>query len=225
MERRTTASFGLWPWAELARHNGMPIAQFCELAGVEPSALRDLEVRFTQAVANHVTSLAFEHFGGEAAMAAGMLVEAGQFNLLELIARTAPTVADGMEEGCRFFPLLHDGGKLVHEVAASGEHLLVWQPPGYEVHHGLVELTFAVAVRGMRRETGVDAFCPLAVWFRHAAPSQQVLHEQLFGCPVQFAMPLDRVLVSAESAALPLTRKNAEVHSAAADVANELLDE
>jgi hypothetical protein len=226
LERRTTASFGLWPWAELARHHGMTIAHFCELAGIEPSALRNLDVRFTQAVANRVTALAFEHFGCEAAMAAGMLVEAGQFNLLELIARTAPTVADGMEEGCRFFPLLHDGGKLVHEIATSGEHMIVWRAPdGYEVHHGLVELTFAVSVRGMRRETGVETFHPTAVWFTHAAPSQHALHEQLFGCPVQFGMPQDRLVVSAESAALPLARKNPEVHAAAADVANELLEE
>lgn len=224
--QHATASFGLWPWVELARRSGMAIEHFCSLAGVELTALRDTGVRFSQGVANRVAQLAHDHFGAEAAMAAALTVEAGQFNLLELVARSAPTVADGLETGCRFFPLLHSGGQLTHEIAANGSHALRWRPPAeFEVHAGYVELTFAVALVGIRRETGHDALLPLEVWFTHEAPAQLGLHEQVLGKAVRFAMPDDRMVLGAEIAALPLTRKNTEIHTAATHIATDLLQD
>jgi hypothetical protein len=224
--QQATASFGLWPWVELARRNGMPIESFCSLADVEPAALRDPGVRFSQGVANRVAQLAYEHFGPEAAMAAALTVEAGQFNLLELIARSAPTVADGLDTGCRFFPLLHSGGQLTHEIAADGAHALRWSPPAdFEVHSGYVALTFAVALLGIRRETGHDELLPREVWFTHAAPGSLELHEQVLGKAVQFARPYDRMVLGPQIAALPLTRQNTEIHSAATHIAKDLLDD
>jgi len=224
--QNTTASFGLWPWVELARRSGMSVEEFCDLADVAPTAVRDAGMRFSQGVANRVAQLAYEHFGVEAAMAAALTVEAGQFSLLELIARTATTVADGLATGCRFFPLLHRGGQLIHEPAADGAHALRWQPPAeFEVHHGYVELTFAVALRGIRRETSHEALFPLEVWFTHEAPGQLELHEQVLGKAVRFAMPHDRMVLGADMAALPLTRGNAEIHKAAKKVASTLLED
>jgi hypothetical protein len=224
--RNTTASFGLWPWVELARRSGMSVEEFCDLADVAPTALRDAGMRFSQGVANRVAQLAYDHFGVEAAIAAALTVEAGQFSLLELIARTAATVADGLETGCRFFPLLHSGGTLLHETATDRSHALRWQPPeDFEVHHGYVELTFAVALIGIRRETSNEALFPLEVWFRHEASSQLELHEQVLGPAIRFAMPHDRMVLGADVAALPLTRGNAEIHAAAKKVARSLLDD
>jgi Arabinose-binding domain of AraC transcription regulator, N-term len=224
--RSTTASFGLWPWVELARRSGMSVEEFCDLADVAPAGLRDAGMRFSQSVANRVAQLAYEQFGVEAAMAAALTVEAGQFSLLELIARTATTVAGGLETGCRFFPLLHSGGKLIHERATDGVHALRWQPPAdFEVHPGYVELTFAVALRGIRRETAHEELFPVEVWFTHEAPSRLELHEKVLGAAVRFAMPHDRMVLGAEVAALPLKRENAEIHKAAKKVATTLLDD
>ena len=89
---RTTASFGLWPWMQLAVSKGEKIDEFCRLAGIAESAVRDLGVRFSQPASNRVAQLAFAHFGSGAAMEAGLLVEAGQFALLELIVRSLPNV-------------------------------------------------------------------------------------------------------------------------------------
>jgi hypothetical protein len=223
---RTTASFGLWPWIQLAVSKGDSVEGFCKLAGIAESALRDLGVRFSQPVTNRVAELAYARFGSGAAMQAGLLVEAGQFNLLELIARSAPSVSDGLEVGCRFFPLLHDGGHLCYEPLAGGRAALRWDPPqSYVVHHGYVELTFAIALLGIRRETGQPDAMPDEVWFRHEDPDDRALHTRVLGLEPHFGMAEDHIIFGAAMAALHLTRENAEVHRAAADAGEAVLDE
>jgi hypothetical protein len=223
---RTTSSLGLWPWVLLAQKNGVSVEQFCERAAVDVSALRDAEVRFAQPVVNRVAEIAYAQFGPGAAMHAALLVEAGHFNLLELIARTAPTVKDGLFQGCRFFPLLHDGGRLRCEPLAGGAVALRWQAPrSYAVHHGYVELTFAVAVLGIYRETAQTALAPDEIGFRHAAPDDRALHARVLGVEPRFDAGDDYAIFSRELCALRLTRENAAVHAAAARAGCESLDE
>jgi hypothetical protein len=223
---RTTASFGLWPWVRLAVSKGDSVEQFCALAGIAQSAVRDLGVRFSQPVSNRVAQLAYTRFGRTAAMEAGLLVQAGQFALLELIVRSTPTVRKGLEYGCLFFPLLHDGGHLCYESLADGRAALRWDPPqSYAVHQGYVELTFAVALLGIRRETGRPDAMPDEVWFRHEAPDDLSMHTRVLGLEPRFGMPEDHVIFSASMAALRPTRADAAIHRAAADAGAAALDE
>jgi hypothetical protein len=223
---RTTASLGLWPWAQLAVREGLGIARFCALAGIAESALRDPAVRFSQPVSDRVAQLAFARFGPSAAMQAAQLIEAGHFQLLELIARSVPTVKEGLEQGCRFFPLLHDGGHLVFEPLAGGRAALRWEPPqSYAVHHGYIELTFAVALVGIRRETQEPSAAPDEVWFRHAAPDDRAQHARVLGVEPRFGMPEDHVVFGAELAERRLTRANPSVHRAAVEACAIALDE
>jgi hypothetical protein len=223
---RTTASFGLWPWVQLAVSKGDSVEHFCELAGIEQSAVRDLGVRFSQPVSNRVAQLAYTRFGAAAAMEAGLLVKAGQFALLELIVRSTPTVRKGLAYGCFFFPLLHDGGHLCCESLAESRAALRWDPPqSYVVHHGYVELTFAVTILGIRRETARPDAMPDEVWFRHDAPDDLSLHTRVLGIEPHFGMPEDHVIFGASMAALRPMRANAEVHRAAADAGTAALDE
>jgi hypothetical protein len=223
---RTTASFGLWPWVQLAVSRGMSVREFCQLAGVAESALRDLCVRFSQPVSNRVAQLAYTQFGSGAAVEAALRVEAGHFYLLELIARTAPTVRAGLAIGCRFFPLLHHGGHVFDEPLSGGRVAMRWEPPqSYPVHHGYVELMYAVALLGIRRETARPDATPDELWFRHDAPDDCALHARVLGVEPRFGMPEDRMVFGAELAALPLTRQNGEVHRAAAREGAALLDD
>jgi hypothetical protein len=226
---RTTASFGLWPWVQLAVNKGESVERFCKLAGIAESALRDPGVRFSQPVTNRVAELAYRRYGSGAAMDAGLLVEAGQFHLLELIARSAPSVQKGIEYGCIFFPLLHDGGHLHYEPLADGRVALRWEPPqSYVVHYGYIELTFAIALLGIRRETAQPDANPDEVWFRHAGPEgpeHRALHARVLGVQPRFGMPEDHVIFGAAMAALRLTRENAAVHRAASEAGAAALEE
>jgi hypothetical protein len=159
-------------------------------------------------------------------MEAGLLVQSGQFALLELIVRSTPTVRKGLEYGCLFFPLLHDGGHLAYEALADGRAALRWDPPqSYPVHHGYVELTFAVALLGIRRETARPDATPDEVWFRHEAPDDLSLHTRVLGVEPRFGMPEDHVIFSASMAALRPTRANAAAHRAATEAGAAVLDE
>jgi hypothetical protein len=223
---RTTASFGLWPWAQLAMSRGESVERFCKLAGIAESALRDPGVRFSQPVTNRVAHVAFTHFGPGAAMEAALLVEAGQFHLLELITRSLPNVRMGLEYGCIFFPLLHDGGHLSYEALPGGRAALRWNPPqSYVVHYGYVELTFAIALLGIRRETARPDATPDEIWFRHAAPDDRAVHARVLGLEPRFGMPEDHIVFGAAMASLRMTRENAAVHRAAAEAGAAVLDE
>jgi hypothetical protein len=223
---RTTASLCLWPWVQLALRDGMRIDAFCALAGVSESALRDPAVRFSQPVCDRVAQLVVSRFGPGAPMQAARLIEPGQFQLVELIARSVSTVKDGLEHGCRFFPLLHDGGHLLYEMLAGDRVALRWEPPqSYPVHHAFVELTFAVLVVGVRREAAQPELAPEEVWFRHRAPDDRALHHGVLGVAPRFGMPEDRMLFGAEALRQPLMRANAAVHEAATAAGTAALDE
>jgi hypothetical protein len=135
-------------------------------------------------------------------------------------------VREGLERGCEFFPLLHDGGHLVYELLAGGRVALRWDPPqSYGVHHGYVELNFGVALVGIRRETAREACAAAEVWFRHAAPDDCALHTRVLGVEPRFGMPQDHVIFGAEVAGLPLIRANRSLHLAAVEAGGALLED
>lgn len=223
---RTTSSLGVWPWAQLAVRKGIALERFCELADVQVSTLRDPEVRLSQADANRVAQLALSHFGPGAPLEAAVMIEAGHFNLLELIARSAPSVSAGLQQGCRFFPLLHDGGRLRCEPLEGAAIALCWEPPGgYEVHHAYVELAFAIAVLGIRRETGNAAIAPVELCFRHEASGDRARYAQVLGTAAEFGAQRDRVVFDRRVAGMPLVRGSTQVHAEAMRAAAELLDD
>jgi hypothetical protein len=103
------------------------------------------------------------------------------------------------------------------------ERLQFVSPSGYVVHHGYVELMFAVFVLAVRRETEQPAIEPLEVWFEHRAPVDRRAFETVLGPHVRFDMPDHHMLFDPHVAALPLARKNSDVHAAAVRAASDLL--
>ena len=224
LERATTASCGLWPWAELARRQGLDFEGYCAQQAIDLTELRQPFARWSQRICNSVAQFACERLGNDAAMAAALTVEAGHFQLLELLIRTAPTVGDGLRLGCMFFPLLHDGGKLVHERLASGAHAVTWLPPGdYPVHHAFVELTFGVTVLGIRREARCRTAAAAEVTLQQPQPEKTAAYERVLGRLPEFAMTEARIVFDRRVAALSMARSNAEVHENARMLAHELI--
>ena len=224
VERSTTASFGLWPWVELARRHDIDIERACAAAEIEISQLRQPFARWSQRTCNQIAQFACDTFGSDAAMSAALTVEAGHFQLLELLVRTAPTVGDGLRIGCWFFPLLHDGERIVHERLASGAHAITWTPPSdYTVHHAYVELTFGVTMLGIRREARCEYASATEVSFRRAPAQDTSLYERVLGCRPRFEMHEDRMVLDRRVAALGMVRCNAAVHEQARILAHDLI--
>jgi hypothetical protein len=224
VDRTTTASCGLWPWIELARRRNLDIERVCTRVGIELSRLRQPFARWPQSTCNRLAQLACDEFGDGAAMAAAQTVEAGHFQLLELLIRTAPSVGDGLRLGCRFFPLLHDGGELVHERLRSGAHVVTWLPPShYTVHHAYVELTFGVTVGGIRREASCEHAAATEVSLRRPDVRDATDYERALGCVPSFGRHEDRIVFDRRVAALGMVRRNPEVHEKARILAQELI--
>jgi hypothetical protein len=220
----TIAGIALWPWVALACKHDLSIERMAHLAQVSVAELRDPGSRFSQVIANRVAELAYQKAGGGAAMEAALMVEAGHFALIELLARTSPSVGAAMALTSQFFPLIHDDVSLLHETRPDGGLRLQFVPPsGYVVHHGYVELMFAVFMLAVRRETAQPAIDALEVWFEHRAPVDRRVFERVFGPHVRFDMPEHHILFDANVAAMPLARKNSDVHAAAVRAASDLL--
>jgi hypothetical protein len=222
--RETVTSMALWPWVSLGAKHDLPIERLAQLAQLTVAELRDPGGRFPQMIANRVAELAYQRAGCGAAMEAAKMVEPGHFTLLELLARTSPTVGRGLAMTCQYFTLVHDDVRLRHQVRHDGTHCCQFVVPSdYVVHHGYVELIFAVIVLGMRRESERTNAAPLEVWFEHAAPEDRSSFDALFQTDVRFDMPENHVLLDAQTAALPMVRKNSDLHAAAVRAAADLL--
>jgi hypothetical protein len=222
--RETVTSMALWPWVSLGAKHDLPIERLAQLAQLTVAELRDPGGRFSQVMANRVAELAYQRVGCGAAMEAAKMVEPGHFTLLELLARTSPTVGRGLAMTCQYFPLVHADVRLTHQVRHDGTHCCQFVSPSeYIVHHGYVELIFAVVVLGMRRETEQANAAPVEVWFEHSAPEDRSAFEALFKTEVRFGMPENHLLLDAQTAALPMVRKNSDVHAAAVRAAADLL--
>jgi hypothetical protein len=220
----TIASFALWPWVALSNQRNLPIERLAQLAHVSVAELRDPAGRFSQVVANRVAELAFQHAGSAASMEAALMVEPGHFALIELLARTSPDVSEAIKLVCQYFPLIQDDLILEYETRpAQALRIKLVPPPEYVVHHGYIELAFAILLLAIRRETQRPDIEPLEVWFAHRAPVDRRLFDTVFGPHVRFDMPEHHVLLDRKVAALSLSRKNSDVHEAAIRAATDLL--
>jgi hypothetical protein len=220
----TIASIALWPWVALASKHELSIDRLAQLAQVSVAELRDPGRRFSQVIANRVAELAYQKAGSGAAMEAALLVQAGHFALIELLARTSPNVREAIALISQFFPLIHGDVTLLHEPRPDGvQRLQFVSPSSYVVHYGYVELMFAVFMLAVRRETEQPTIEALEVWFEHRAPVDRRAFETVFGPRVRFDMPENHLLFDAKVASLPLARKNSDVHAAAVRAASDLL--
>lgn len=221
--RQVMAGVGLWPWVELAGRHGLPLPELAQLAGVSQSELRDLDRRFDQSVANRLAEIVCHQVGPDAGLAAALTAEGGQFALIEVLARTAPTIGLGLVQVSRFFSLIHTESGLEYVSLPKGGGVLRMRlPTDYEVHHGLVDLVFGACLVTIRRESQQPSLQPVEVWLRHRAPADCSLYEQVFGV-VRFEMNDDRMLLSRETVELRTKRPNAAVHAAAVVGAKKLI--
>lgn len=218
------ASVALWPWVVLAARHELPIEQLADLIGVSVADLRDPGARFSQATANHVAELVLQRVGPSAPLEAALTMEAGQFALIELLARTSPTAGEGLALGCQYFSLIHSGVQLTHEIRSDGSHrMLLVLSDSEPINSAMVEYTFAVWLVGLRRETQHAAIEPTEVWFQHRAPDNLgAAFESVFGPNLRFSMPCHHVVISPQTAALPLMRHNSGVNAEAQRAASDL---
>jgi Arabinose-binding domain of AraC transcription regulator, N-term len=218
------STLAVWPWVLLGQRYGIAMREICDATGASEGELRDPGGLVSQRRANRAAELVIGRAGESAAMQAAQAVDPGHFALVELVARSAPTVCEGMARTCEVLPLVHRSGRLSCEVLPDRAFVHWRCSPEIELHPAYVELMFAVLIQGVRRETGCSEIHYASVWFEHAAPLDPSAHQQMLG-PVRFAMPETRVELSQETLQLRLLRASATAHSSALQVVDEAIRE
>jgi AraC-like DNA-binding protein len=77
----------------------------------------------------------------------------------------------------------------------------------YPVPRQLSESTLANLLVIARRLTGIE-FRPLELWIAHPSPTSTVAHQSLFGCPIRWRAPDDRIVIDSALLAAPLSNAN-----------------
>ncbi len=191
----------------VAGAHGVPAADLCAAASLDPAIVADIDGRipiatyfaFLRAVRERVPdpALAFE--------VAATWSESQ--NLLRFVCRSSPNVGDAIERAGRFLHVVTNAASWPVERKGTGLVLGVVRhasAPAAELRLA-DELSLAELVTLIRAFTGVEA-APLAVRFTLPPPPpvQAHVHRDFFRCPVHFGATRTEIELSAETLALPL---------------------
>ncbi|MEQ8273070.1 MAG: AraC family transcriptional regulator ligand-binding domain-containing protein [Deltaproteobacteria bacterium] len=145
----------------------------------------------------------------------------GTYGLVELLARTAPTVAEALRALARYGGQINPVGRFeVSDVDAGVElrYLVLGSSSGLGALQN--EFSIAFVVRAIR----LVAAAPIElerVWFAHEAPSDAARLDDYFLCPITYGADSCGFALGAEGSALALTSSDPVVHEFLAQQAAE----
>jgi len=191
--------------------------------GLHLSSFSDLTVRIPHRTALALLDNAVAVSGDPGfALHAGAGAQPGEFGLVEMLARTAPTLGASMHAAARYLPLLHDGALVVIE--REGEQALWRHRLRPDLAESAAAHEYVVAAFNFMalRMLGLDV-APLQVCFMHAAPPHAELHAPLFKTEVRFGCPTNALVFPALALDLPLRTADAPMHALLTRYADEQL--
>jgi len=198
----------IWPMLAGLRALKADVESIVSRAGLSLETLQDPDTRIPFETS---VNLAFQAALATRDEALGLhlaeLYRPGSFGVLDYLAHSSRTLGEAIGYLCRYNRLLQDAVESVLELSEGKallyNHLLgdVFLPPG------IVENTIANHIVIGRELTGVT-LVPLAVEFRHSAPTYVSEYERIFKAPIRFGAERDGLVLPVEYLGLPL--KNAD---------------
>ncbi len=145
----------------------------------------------------------------------------GTYGLVELLARTAPTVEEALRVLARYGGQINPVGRFEVSDAEAGVELR-YHVLGSSSGLGALQNEFSIAfvVRAIR----LVASAPIAlmrVWFAHEAPSDGARLDGYFSCPITYGADSCGFALDAETSELALTSSDPVVHEFLAQQAAE----
>ena len=120
----------------------------------------------------------------------------GAYKVIDYIAANAPTVGDAFLYGARYFPLINTAIRMPIDDRGEPVTFDVEDETGpMGVTRPYAEYCFAAFVLHIRHATGVP-FPVESITFVHPEPSDTSEHERVYGCPVRFNAPHNRLCMS-----------------------------
>ncbi len=130
---------------------------------------------------------------------AGRAMNCDDYGAFGLAFKTAPNLRGSFARAERYWRLLSSVSE--YELRPDGQHACFLLHRAGERRLGLRlsnEATLA-SVTSMIRQVAPRPFNPLKVMIKHPPPETTALHEDYFGCPVQFNADADALVVSGEA--------------------------
>lgn len=157
------------------------------------------------------------------ALHAARALEFGAYKVLDFIVANAPTIGEGLSRIARYFPLVDPRGRF--EIEADEDPISIAFGSGTDdVPAPAQQYTFAALVLRSRASTGADWQLE-SVDFTFPADAEPHVYEDIFGCPVNFAMPRARLIIPRGSWLQPVVGANEALFRVLEDHARRLLGE
>jgi AraC-like DNA-binding protein len=159
-----------------------------------------------------------------APLKAGMLLEEGDYELIECLASTCDTLGDAIQCVGKYYALLGPAELELH-VEGDRAEARFRVMPGLNVPDSVNEFAMAsnFAMSILHIEL-LDVEMPLEVRFTHAAPAHADVFPQIFFVPVRFNCEHNAIVFSERLVRQPMRHKNPVMHSVLLRLANLELD-
>jgi AraC-like DNA-binding protein len=193
-------------------------------AGIEPAAFANPDTRIPHRVAMHMLEHAVTATGDlTLGIRAGENIEAGDFDVVEYVARSEKNLRGAIECMARYYRLMHDAGEITIEDDGPDRVALCYrvtdgvpQPPAAN------DFMLTSAVTFSKRNTAWEP--PLEVRFAHAETKYVKEYERVFECKIRFNAPCNMLIVRRSRLNAPMVRANARIAAAFELHARQLLD-
>src|SRR5262245_6026239 len=175
---------------------GLDTNALLDAAGIPRHTLDDPDARLEATKVSALWTKAYALSGDPVlSLHAAEACPLGAYKVIDWMAANAPTVGDAFHYAARYFPLINTAIRL--PIDDSGDPVtfdVVDESGPGGVSRPYAEYCFAAFVLHVRWATGV-AFPVRRLTFVHARPADVSEHERLFGCPVAFEAPHNRLSI------------------------------
>lgn len=206
---RTTVLAGL---AEFADEQGIVCDGWFVGLRLTRAQMSDPEVRVSYRQASQIVRRALRAFPArDLGLELGRRQSIGNFGVLGLAIITARTFGEGIRIGVEYARVAGGLMDLELESPTPGEVAMTARmpEPDAELEPFCCEELFASSLMLARAMAGDPGFVPLRLELAYPAPDYAAEYAALFGCPVRFDMPRNRLAIDERWMALPLASYNA----------------
>jgi AraC-like DNA-binding protein len=181
---------------EACRRLGLDTEALLRAAGISRKTLEDPDARLEASKVSALWTRAYELSGDPVlSLHAAESCPPGAYKVIDYMAANAGSVGEAFLFASRYFWLINTAIRLPIDESGDPVTFDVVDESGPEgVSRPYAEYCFAAFVLRVRAATGVD-FPLRRVTFVHRTPPNTAEHERLFGCPVKFESPHNRIYI------------------------------
>ncbi|WP_394538243.1 AraC family transcriptional regulator [Lysobacter enzymogenes] len=199
----------LWGLLETADRIGAPSDDWFAGTGLSRAQVSDPGVRLPDRPTAVVIERALKVLPPSIGLDIGRTQHVGNFGLLGLAMTTAATFGEALQIGLRFTPVVGSLMRFVESASESGTLALAGQMTiAFPSIHRFVTEEFFSSCLALARGLVGDTLRPQRLEFSYPEPEYRAKYDDVFGCPLAFDQPQNRLVLDADWLVAPLPTHN-----------------